>query len=126
MQKLLTSLAAAAALTLCASVAQADCYDNYNVTAGVEQPKETVAMSTHDGPLGHRLPSRARPRRLRPPRRAPKATRTASPPARSFHFAYANSLSTSRTSRPRPSGWRFKNGVNRFWPAVRTPAMSGA
>ena len=51
MQKLLTSLAAAAALTLCASVAQADCYENHNVTAGVEQPKETVAMSTHDGPL---------------------------------------------------------------------------
>jgi hypothetical protein len=51
MQKLLTSLAAAAALTLCASIAQADCYENHNVTATVDQPKETVAMSTHDGPL---------------------------------------------------------------------------
>ena len=35
MQKLLTGLAAAAALTLCASVAQADCCDYHNVTAGV-------------------------------------------------------------------------------------------
>jgi hypothetical protein len=50
MQKLLTSLAAAAALAFSVSVAQADCYQNHNVTASVAQPDETIAMSTYDGP----------------------------------------------------------------------------
>ena len=79
MQKLLTSLAARRGAHALRVGCAGGLLRNHNVTAGVEQPKETVAMSTHDGPLGPRLPSRTRPRRLRPPRRAPRATRTASP-----------------------------------------------
>ena len=48
MQKLLTSLAAASALALLASAAQACDWHN-NVNASAEQSQQSVAMSTHDG-----------------------------------------------------------------------------
>ena len=47
MQKLLTGIAAAAALAFFASAAQADC-SGHNVTASSER-QEGVAMSTYDG-----------------------------------------------------------------------------
>ena len=49
MQKLLTTLAAASALVLVASAAQADCYGNHNVTASKAPADEAVSMSTYDG-----------------------------------------------------------------------------
>ena len=49
MQKLLTSLAASAALALFVSSAQAECaYHNQHVTASADQSDQTVAMSTYD------------------------------------------------------------------------------
>jgi len=49
MQKLLTSLAASAALALFLSSAQAECaYHNQHVTASADQSDQTVAMSTYD------------------------------------------------------------------------------
>ena len=52
MQKLLTGLAASAALALFVSSAQADCsFHNKQVTASnAPQQEEGVAMSTYDGP----------------------------------------------------------------------------
>ena len=48
MQKLLTSLAAASALALLASSAQAAC-SGHDVTATSQKAEESVAMSTYDG-----------------------------------------------------------------------------
>lgn len=48
MHKLLTSLAAASALALLASSAQAAC-NGHSVTASSQQVEEGVAMSTYDG-----------------------------------------------------------------------------
>ena len=51
MKKLLSSLAATAALALFVSSAQADCaFHNQQAMASIEQPEEGVAMSTYDGP----------------------------------------------------------------------------
>lgn len=49
-QKLLTGFAAASALVLFASAAQAQCSGNHNVTASTET-EQIVTMSTYDGPL---------------------------------------------------------------------------
>ncbi len=52
MQKLLTSLAATAALALFVSTAQAECaFHNKHVTASNATAEEGVAMSTHDEPM---------------------------------------------------------------------------
>ena len=49
MQKLLTSLAASAALALFVSSAQAECaYHNQHVTASADQSDQMVALSTYD------------------------------------------------------------------------------
>ena len=48
MQKLLTGLAASAALALFVTVAQADCGFHEQVTASTSAPEESVVMSTHD------------------------------------------------------------------------------
>ena len=50
MQRILTSLAAASALALCASVAQADCYGGHAVTASAAPAGEAVTIATHDEP----------------------------------------------------------------------------
>lgn len=51
MQKLLTGLAASAALAIFVSSAQADCsFHNKQVTASNAPQEEGVAMSTYDGP----------------------------------------------------------------------------
>jgi len=47
MPKLLI-LAAAAALALGATAAQADCYSSHNVTASKAPAEQAVSMSTHD------------------------------------------------------------------------------
>ena len=51
MQKLLTTFAAASAMVLVASAAQADCYGSHNVTASKAPAEESVTMSTYDGAL---------------------------------------------------------------------------
>ena len=51
MQKLLTTFAAASALALLASAAQADCVGNHNVMATKAPAEQTVTMSTYDGAL---------------------------------------------------------------------------
>ena len=48
MQKLLTALAASAALALFATAAQAECSFHEQVTASTSTPEESVVMSTHD------------------------------------------------------------------------------
>ena len=50
MQKLLTGLAASAALALFVTAAQADCGFHEQVTASSSAPEESVVMSTHDAP----------------------------------------------------------------------------
>lgn len=50
MTKLLSSVAVAGSLALFASAAFADCVGDHNVTASADPAKETVAMSTYDGP----------------------------------------------------------------------------
>lgn len=50
MTKLLSSVAMAGALALFASAASADCVGDHNVTADAQSTKQTVAMSTYDGP----------------------------------------------------------------------------
>lgn len=49
MHKLLTALAAASALALYATAAQAECPGNHNVTASTAPSQEAVSMSTYDG-----------------------------------------------------------------------------
>ncbi len=51
MTKLLSSVAVAGSLALFASAAFADCVGNHNVTADAQATKQTVAMSTYDGPV---------------------------------------------------------------------------
>ena len=51
MHRVLTGLAAASALILAASAAQAECYGGHDVTAKVAAGEEGVAMSTYDGTL---------------------------------------------------------------------------
>ena len=51
MHKLLTAFAAASALALYATAAQAECPGNHTVTASTAPSQETVSMSTHDGTL---------------------------------------------------------------------------
>lgn len=51
MHKLLSAFATAGALALFASSAYADCSGHHNVTASAEPAKQTVAMSTYDGPI---------------------------------------------------------------------------
>lgn len=48
MQKLLTGLAAGAALALFATAAQADCGFHEQVTADMSTPEETIVVGTHD------------------------------------------------------------------------------
>ena len=50
MTKLLSGVAAAGALVLFSSAAFADC-SGHNVTADAQSTKQTVAMSTFDGPV---------------------------------------------------------------------------
>ena len=50
MTKLLSGVAAAGALALFSSAAFADC-SGHNVTADAQSTKQTVAMSTFDGPV---------------------------------------------------------------------------
>ena len=50
MTKLLSGVAAAGALALFSSAAFADCA-GHNVTADAQSTKQTVAMSTFDGPV---------------------------------------------------------------------------
>lgn len=51
MRKLFTSLAAASALALVSSAAQAECFGGHNVTASTAPAEADVAMSTYDGSL---------------------------------------------------------------------------
>ena len=50
MRKILTSLAATAALALAVSAAQADCYGGHDVTADNVPAGQAVTISTHDDP----------------------------------------------------------------------------
>ena len=50
MTKLLSGVAAAGALVLFSSAAFADC-SGHNVTADAQSTKQTVAISTYDGPV---------------------------------------------------------------------------
>ena len=49
MQKLITGFAAAAAFTFLVSAGHACGFHNKDVTASIDKPKESVAMSTYDG-----------------------------------------------------------------------------
>ena len=49
MKKLVIALLAASALSLAASAASAECFGHNDVTAGNEETRESVAMSTYDG-----------------------------------------------------------------------------
>ena len=52
MQKAVTTIATAAALALFASAANAECFGHNDVTASAgEETKQTVAISTYDGPV---------------------------------------------------------------------------
>ncbi len=51
MRKLFTSLAAASALAVLASAAQAECFGSHNVTASTAPTGSDVTMSTYDGSL---------------------------------------------------------------------------
>lgn len=51
MHKLLTAFAAASALALSATAAQAECPGSHNVTASMAPSQEAVSMSTYDGAL---------------------------------------------------------------------------
>ncbi len=61
LKKLLAGIAATSAFALFASVAQADCVGNHNVTASAPASQKGVAMSTYDGAVTAPSPEEIKP-----------------------------------------------------------------